>query len=341
MDSPSRVQATPRHYAVLLNGRAKGWSGSVHQAVQRYVPSRDLFLTDDFRQAERTVDRLLASDYDAIFTGGGDGTIMYLINAIEQRRRRGSFEREDLLIGILRLGTGNAIAHYLGAGDIIDDLQALRRGCDVRVREVTMVESRDELFPFAGFGWDADILNDYSTLRDTSRDTALEPVLTGLGGYVAATFLRTVPRVLRQSSTHIIATNLGEEGVELDEQGRAIRQLAAGDVIYDGPARVAGVGSIPFWGFQIRMFPHIEQHPGFVEFRAYQGRPRDVILHLPSWWEGEFRAGRVVNAAVKSMRLELIDHALPYQVNGDAAGFERVVTWDASPRPFALAVAKT
>lgn len=334
-----RVIRTPGRYAVLLNARAKGWTGSIHESVQRYVSQRDLFLTDDFHQARRTVDRLLASDYDAIFTGGGDGTIVYLINELEERIRAGKIAREDAPpIGVLRLGTGNAIANYLGADDILRDLRALRAGAPLTVHAVNMLEGDEELFPFAGLGWDADILNDYDIVKEMVRDTALENYVTGLGGYSAAIATRTIPRALQQRPMQLRIYNLGEVGYQIDYEGNVLRELEQGELAYQGPARICGAASIPYWGFQVRMFPQADARPEFFQLRCYHGKVGELLLHLRDFWRGKFREEAIFDALVSHARVEIDGEPLPYQVSGDAAGVEREIEWRLAPHPIQLAV---
>lgn len=334
-----RVVRTPGHYAVLLNALAKGWTGSLHHKIQRFVSSNDLYLTDDFRQAERTVDKLLAGDYDAIFTGGGDGTIVYLMNAIEERIRAGEIDREDAPpVGVLRMGTGNAIASYLGAGPVPDDLRALRAGAPLKLYSVDMIEGSEGIFPFAGFGWDADILNDYEGLKDTVRDTALENYATGIGGYFASVFSRTIPRVVKTDPVRVTVTNLGERAMQVDFDGNILEEYDQGDILFEGLARVVGTASIPYWGFKIRMFPHATEYPGMAQLRCYHGGVGWIVSHLPRFWKGEFPEEKIDDFIYSKVRVQLQGKALPYQVAGDAAGFEREVEWRIAEHPATLAV---
>ncbi|MFB6352308.1 MAG: diacylglycerol kinase family protein, partial [Bradymonadaceae bacterium] len=196
-DSKIEVVESPGRYAVLLNALAKGWSGDRHEHIQRLVPSDDLYLTDNFRQAEHTIDTLLNRDYDIIFTGGGDGTIMFLVNALERRIQNGELTRQQAPpVGILRMGSGNAIATYLGTESATAKLRALRAGAPVAIHSLNMLQDAEGMFPFAGIGWDAEVLNDYEDFKDSVRETALEPYTIGLPGYVASIASRTIPRVL-------------------------------------------------------------------------------------------------------------------------------------------------
>jgi len=337
-DLPSRVLRSPGRYAVLLNARAKRWTGQLHQDVQRWVTSQDLFLTDDFHQAERTVEKLLAADYDVIFTGGGDGTIVYLLNAIEQRIRDGKLARDDAPpVGVLRMGTGNAIATYMGSRDIVDDLRALRAGSPLIVYEMGMLESQEGMFPFAGFGWDALILNDYDNFKESVAQTAWENYATGLGGYVVSVATRSIPAAVKGRGNTMRVTNLGS-AVRIDQDGTVLEEYQADDVIYEGRVTVASAATEPYWGFKIRMFPHCTERDGHFEFRAFSGSVVSVLRNLPGFWRGEFDRDEIDSFLCTNIRVEILDGAMPYHVAGDPAGYERVVEWKYAPHPAHLAV---
>ncbi|MBA2663449.1 MAG: acylglycerol kinase family protein [Bradymonadaceae bacterium] len=338
---PQRIHVipAPRRYAVLLNARAKAWTGEIHQAVQRFVPAADLFLTDDFRQAQQTVEKILGAGYDAVFTGGGDGTVVYLINALEKRIQSGKLRREDAPpIGVLRLGTGNAIATYVGAGPIIEDLRTLHAGSPLKVHQVSLVGDGEHRFPFAGFGWDADILNDYDYVKNQVRDTAWENYVTGLGGYAVSLASRTIPKAARRSGSQIVITNLGEVGYRLDEHGQIVREFAPGEVAYDGPSKICSSATIPFWGFKIRMFPYANLRPGFFELRTYKGNISSLLASLPSFWKGDVKPEQLSDFLFTKARVDVLHRPTSYQVAGDAAGLRDSVTWSIAEHPAYLAV---
>lgn len=337
-DVPSRIVRNPGRYAVMLNARAKRWTGELHESILRWVPSKDLYLTDDFRQAERTVDRLIGEGYEAIFTGGGDGTIVYLMNAIEERVRAGMVAREDAPpVGVLRMGTGNAIATWLGCGDIVDDLRVLRAGAPLVIYDTDMIEGDDgDAFPFAGFGWDAFILNDYDAFKAAVRDTAVENVATGLGGYAASIASRTIPRAVVEGGNRVRVTALGH-CVEVRADGEEIAEHGAGDVIFDGEVKIISSASIPYWGFGVRMFPLANARRGYFHLRTFNGSIRSILTHLPGFWRGELRDG-TNDFLCKHVQVEITGGAMAYQVAGDAKGLERVVEWKSTEMPRRLAV---
>jgi diacylglycerol kinase family enzyme len=337
-DDNIRILESPGRYAVLLNALAKGWSGELHHEIQRIVPSDDLYLTDDFRQAEHTIDTLLARDYDLIFTGGGDGTIMFLVNALEARIRSGQIDRDEAPpVGVLRMGSGNAIATYLGAHSATDKLEALQAGAPVAVHKLNMLESHGEMFPFAGIGWDADILNDYEDFKEAVRDTALEPYATGFSGYLAAICTRTFPRVLHTDPVEVEITNRGEHAVAVDQKGSVLEEYDSGDILFSGPVQTAAAASVSYWGYRIRMFPHATKEWGYSMLRCFDGSPASILRHLPSFWRGRFPEGHVYNFLFQRVRIETRGRAMPYQTTGEAAGMERVLDWRVADHPVHLA----
>lgn len=333
----STIVESPK-FAVLLNAKAKRWTGDLHEQILRWVPSKDLFLTDDFAQAERTVDTLVQSDYDVVFTGGGDGTIMYLVNAIEQRVRNGLVKAEDAPpVGVLRMGTGNAVATYLECRPIVEDLRALANGAPMVIYDVPMVAGEDDVAtPFAGFGWDALILNDYDAFKDSARQTPFENYATGLGGYAVSIASRTVRNAMKLGKFQVKVTT-NADATEIDQKGNVLREFEAGEVILNRPVVITSVGTIPFWGFSIRMFPHVTSQEGRVHYRAYWGSVANVVSRLDRFWKGQFNDDVIADFLVSDITLTL-ENPIPYQVSGDPQGYEREVRWSITDRPARLAV---
>lgn len=334
-----RVHEDPGRYAVLLNALAKGWSGELHQSIQKLVPSRDLYLTDDFRQAERTVDLLLNRDYDVIFTGGGDGTIMFLVNAIERRIKDGDLDRDEAPpVGVLRMGSGNAIATYLGQPEARQKLKELRSGASLAVHSLHMLRGSGALFPFAGIGWDAELLNDYEAFKEMVRDTAFEPYATGLTGYIAAAVSRTLPRVLQKTPVHMTIENRGEAAYRIDSDGEVLETYGPGDILYDGEIQTCATASIAYWGYRIRMFPHATRRRGYAMLRCFNGSVGRILRHLPSFWRGRFPGGDCTDFLYKDVEVRTRGEALPYQKTGEGAGYEREIGWEVPDHPVRLAV---
>lgn len=338
-DIPSKISSSPGKYAVMLNARAKRWTGTLHAEISRWVPAQDLFLTEDFRQAERTVDRLIREGYQTIFTAGGDGTIMYLLNAIENRIRSGQVERSEApKVGVLKMGTGNAIASYLGSGDIISDLRRLRAGAPLITYEVGMIEGIEGLYPFAGFGLDALILNDYDAIKEMVQGRALENYVTGLSGYALAVGTRSIPTALRQKEVPVEFVN-NKEAFQIDAHGNVLREFKAGETIFEGRVKIFGVGSIGNWGFDLQMFPQCHRKPGFFQLRTFDGSILWILKNLNRFWKGELQEGHHWDFLCNDVTCTILEGSLPYQVAGDAQGYQRGAHWKSPEFPVQLAVA--
>lgn len=325
-----------------MNALAKGWSGERHQTIQKLIPAEDLYLTDNFRQAERTIDALLNRDYDIIFTGGGDGTIIFLVNAIERRIRNGMLDREEAPpVGVLRMGSGNAIANFVGCGPATDSLKALRAGAPLTVHSLRLIDHGRGLVPFAGFGWDAEILNDYEDFKETVRDTAIEDYATGLTGYIAAIATRTLPRVVRQEPVHLTVQNRGESAFRIDGDGEILEEYGAEDELFDGPVQTCAAASISYWGYNLRMFPHATRRRGYFMIRCFNGSVGRLLGSLPSVWRGHLPDEATQDFLVQQVRLQTHEKPMPYQVTGEAAGHESMIDWSITPNPVQLAVPLT
>jgi diacylglycerol kinase family enzyme len=241
-------------------------------------------------------------------------------------------------VGVLRLGSGNAIATYLGTESATEKLKALRAGTPLALHSLNMIDGADGLFPFAGIGWDAEILNDYEDFKDAVRETALENYATGLKGYVAAIATRTLPRVIRQKPTKIVVENRGDRALKVDQTGAVLEEFGPGEVLYKGPVRTCATAAVSYWGYRIRMFPYATARWGFAMLRCFRGTVGRILGNLPEFWRGKFPEGDIVDFLYEDVEIHTQGDALPYQVTGEAAGYEREIDWSVAAHPVKLAV---
>lgn len=111
--------------AIILNGNAK-------QVTRRYAdnlkaiagPHCDVFMTTSMSHADFVVQSVVDDAYDLVITGGGDGTVLHTIDTV-LNRIEGRAYAHCPRFGVLRLGTGNAIAYYLGSENPKDNLLEL------------------------------------------------------------------------------------------------------------------------------------------------------------------------------------------------------------------------
>jgi diacylglycerol kinase family enzyme len=334
---PSRsdgdAASTRRRVAVVVNGRAKNVTADVISTLDRILEGSDLFVSRNLDDAREIAKTLVVRGYDTVLTGGGDGTFTVMVTEVvrEVRKRGGAVPR----FGLLKLGTGNALAWVVGARD----LEGRELGADIRrlceeagSRSVRFVEAEGIISPFCGLGADALVLNDYSSVKARLGRTALKGVSGGIPGYAIAAMTRTLPSLLLSKMTHCRVINLGDEAMRMGARGSpAGRPYATGDVLYDGPMRLCALSAIPYYGYGFRMFPYAEERPDRMQLRISTIAPPEFIRHLREIWRGEYDNPKVLfDYLVDKVQIEL-DPPAPFQIGGDPRGERAKVVVELSP----------
>ena len=318
-DAPS---GTTRRVAVVVNGRAKNVTAEVISTLDRILEGSDLFVSRRIEDAREIAQTLVVRGYDTVLTGGGDGTFTVMVTEVvrEARRRSAHLPR----FGLLKLGTGNALAWVVGARDPKDaELGAdIRRLCEeAGSRQVRFVETEGIISPFCGFGADASVLADYGWVKQRFGTSLLKKLATGIPGYAVAAATRTLPSLLLGKMTRCRVTNTGSVAFRVGARGSAIgRPYPPGEVLYDGPMRLCALSAIPYYGYGFRMFPYAEDRPDRMQLRISTIAPTEFIRHLKEIWRGEYENPKVLfDFLVDGVTLEL-EPAAPFQVGGDPRG---------------------
>src|SRR5258706_16382846 len=126
--------------AVVINGNAKSVNDEVIDTLDQILSAGELFVSrrvDEGRYIART---LVERGYGTVLLGGGDGTFTVMVSDIVREARRQG--KAPPRFGLVRLGTGNALAWVIGAsqvkrGGLAVDLERLRG--DARSRPVRLV----------------------------------------------------------------------------------------------------------------------------------------------------------------------------------------------------------
>lgn len=313
------VQETPsaRRTAVILNANAKRVTEKVRRDVTEVVPHADVFYTQSLEEAAFVTRRVADNGYDFVFTGGGDGTVVHAIDQV--CRRLDELGRPYPHFGVLKLGTGNGVADFFGAGDFRRDL--VRAG-EVGRRDLHLIEvDGGTRAPFFGFGWDAHILNNYDMLkRQAQRFAITRALFKSVVGYLIAGVGKSVPEfIVKRPSWNIRVTNGDAMGFRLDRRGDVVERFAPGAVVYEGPARLGCFGTTPFYGFKFRMMPFADRTPGMFHFRVIDLPPLAAVAQLPQAWQGRLDHPRLFDFQLTGCSVTF-DHAAPFQIGGDAKG---------------------
>jgi diacylglycerol kinase family enzyme len=339
---PNRLESVSpsalHRVAVVVNGRAKNVTADVISTLDRILEGSDLFVSRSLDDARDIAKTLVVRGYDTVLTGGGDGTFTVMVTEVvrEVRKRGGTVPR----FGLLKLGTGNALAWVVGARDV----EGRELGADIRrlceeagSRAVRFVEAEGIISPFCGLGADAHVLSDYTAVKARLGRTMLKRISGGIPGYALAALTRTLPSLLLSKMTHCRVTNLGGEAVRIGARGSAAgRPYATGEVLYDGPMRLCALSAIPYYGYGFRMFPYAEERPDRMQLRISTIAPAEFIRHLREIWRGDYDNPKVLfDYLVDKVNIEF-DPPAPFQIGGDSRGERGRVLVELSPTPIEL-----
>lgn len=321
------------HYAVVLNGNAGRVTPRLRKALREVVPDDRLFLTESQDHAREVLQGCVEREVRTVFAGGGDGTIVDTINTLA--RFRANADRLPS-VGVLRLGTGNALAHWLGSGSPLRDLVRWREGRMHREVPVPMVEAEGTLFPFAGLGHDAAIVNDYVALKKEAQGRWWQGLATGLSGYFLAGLGKTVPNYLTRDNPMVTVTNLGGPAWRVDVDGKRVGPVVQpGELLYRGPAGVLSCATTPLYGYGLRMFPHALREPGRFQVRIVALNTLECVWNFKDAWTGRLSHPRVYDFMAERVRV-VFDDAMPYQLGGDARGYRRELTFGLGQFPVTM-----
>lgn len=310
---------------MLLNANAGRVRRSSVRAIRKAAPQATIYWTRSFAEAVDAVEAAIESGVETIFAGGGDGTIIDLANRLLP------FVHAPRL-GILRLGTGNALATWVGARPVPEDLRAWFRGEAFREKSLRFVRADSDSFPFAGMGWDAAVLNDYRWAKHHLKGTPFEAKPYQLPTYLAAAFGRTVPRYAANRNAPIARVEvLRGQAWRVDRLGCRIGPVfGPGEVLYQGPAHMTAVGSTPYYGYAMRILPHACLLPTHFHLRVSAMSIATTLNQLHKLWTGDYEDERLYDFLVESVHIEY-DQDVPYQVGGDARGMRHELLVDLSP----------
>jgi diacylglycerol kinase family enzyme len=318
--------------AILVNANAKRGGRRVAVQISRALPRASVRLTRTPEEIETWL-RVLRSPR-CVLAAGGDGTVVALLNALA---RVTPPDQPLPPMGILPLGTGNGWAHSLGAPKLhvcLDLLSSARGALPSRRCDVLEVEGM--LAHFAGSGWDAMILDDYSRQLERSKGPG-KHLSKSVYGYVSATFLRTAPKVAIFGNPNILVENLGERVFAVDARGRprALDGVGPGSILYEGPAGTVSAGTCVEFGYRFRAFPFAERMPGFFDVRVYNRGALGATRSVPRLWKGAWPITGMRDWLATGVRISF-SREMPLQIGGDAHGSRRAVEFRASQRPVTM-----
>jgi diacylglycerol kinase family enzyme len=339
MPDERRPATSPRELfadrvAVVVNGNAKQVTDDLVAILDQIIQSGDLFVSRSLAEATEIARTIVRRGYPTVLTGGGDGTFVQMVTRITEEARKSGAKRPRF--GLLRLGTGNALAWVLGAQSprhrgVIADLGRLRK--EGGSRAMRLLEVEDTLTPFAGLGIDAIALQDYNATKAAlARSRLTRPLSAGAVAYFLAVVGRTMPTYLLRPHPRVRIVNEGDPVVRLGQDGRPVSEIARGEVVYDGPSRMVAMSTIPYWGFGARLFPYADERDDRFSLRVVDITSLEVAIHIRSIWNGRYRSDTVHDFLCDRVSIHY-DDPMPLQIGGDFVGARTTVHARLSPEP--------
>jgi diacylglycerol kinase family enzyme len=331
----ARFETAADRVAVVVNGNAKQVTEELVETLDQIVQSGDLFVSRSLQEGKEIARSIVERGYPTVLTGGGDGTFVQMVSWIVHVADE--LGRPLPRFGLLKLGTGNALAWVLGAQyrrgrGVVADLARLRsEGGSSTLR---LIEVEDLLTPFGGLGADAIALEHHrATKQFFERTPVLRHVASGSLTYTVSFLGRSVPRFLLAKMPEYRVINDGEPAVRLGQDGRPVgNEIARGEVLYEGPAHLMAFSTIPYWGFGARIFPYAEERSERFDLRVVSFGSIEAVSHLRAIWRGTHQSDRMHDFLCERIRIEC-EREMPLQVGGDVVGLRREVTASLSKRP--------
>ncbi|OGQ89940.1 MAG: hypothetical protein A2289_11145 [Deltaproteobacteria bacterium RIFOXYA12_FULL_58_15] len=326
----------PQRIAVLLNRNARHVTDRVRRRLAHIVGKEHVFETRSIDEAEEFSREVVQRGYGTIVSGGGDGTLMRVVNLVQRyvresndwrtERYRRFGETQPLLsqprFAFLKLGTGNGVSTLIGAGKASRDLQRIVDFVPGRTKSIPLIDMDGERFFFGGMGYDSQLLDDYNSLKAQAKNPIFKMLMQNLTGYFMTVFGRTVPRILsgRAEKMSIRVVNRGRAYFVDSRRGDCVEEIEPGATLWEGPARLVAAGTAPFYGYGFRMFPYARIMPNMMNLRICTLGPLRVLPQLPSMWNGTYRNPKaLMDYLVEDVTIE-VDKPYPFQHSGDAQG---------------------
>jgi diacylglycerol kinase family enzyme len=306
----------------IVNASARRVRGRLRTRLERVLPGA-VRLTTSLDQAREVIRDEITRGRDLFVLGGGDGTVVMGLTLIAEACR--GTGRPEPAVGILRLGSGNAIADTVGAtDDPVDDLDRLVRGTG-SWRAVPLIEVLGVRAPFVGMGVDAQLLEDHEAVGQLiDRVPGARRLVGGVTRYALSVALRSVPRFATGTRPHATVTNLGSPAIEMGREGPSGREVPPNTVMWTGACTLVAGSTIPYFGFGLKMFSFARDRAGRFQLRCGDAGLLEILRNTPAAFRGEYFSDHVRDFLCDRVHIEL-DTDAAIEAGGELLGRHRKV----------------
>jgi diacylglycerol kinase family enzyme len=249
--------------------------------------------------------------------GGGDGTVVMGLALIAEACRAAA--RPEPAIGVLRLGSGNAIADALGArDDAAADLKLLAAGGG-RWRALRMLEVLGVRAPFVGVGVDAQLLEDHDAVGRVIDQLPGARRLGGSARYALSIAVRSMPRFAFGARPIATVENAGAPAIEMARERPTGRELPRGAVLWRGECTLVAGATIRYFGFGLAMFALAGYREDRFQLRCGNAGLAEILRSAPAAFRGEYYSDAVRDFLCDRAVIEL-DREVAVEAGGELLG---------------------
>ncbi len=304
--------------AVVLNRNARAVTRKMVQRLGKLHPSQHLFLSESFEHSRQIATQLAEGPFHTVLFGGGDGTFVCCLNDLREACLR--IGRPLPRVGVLPLGTGNAIGYYQGIPTTLRGIFAQLERAQTLVsptRELPLLRVNGRLSPFAGTGLDSQILEDYGATTKALDAMGLGRLIGSPLRYALAVALRSVPRFVLRKLPEVEVVNVGGPAYAIGLDGKPDdTPLPKGTVLYRGRCTLAGAATVPCYGFGVRIFPFADVRSDKFHLRCTDASASETLVNLPAVLRGDYRSPSLHDFLCDAVELR-VSQPVPMQSGGD------------------------
>jgi hypothetical protein len=204
---------------------------------------------------------------------------------------------------------------------------------------------RSELCFFSGVGFDSLMLQDYKDLQEWTGDEGrplrriFKDAFSSVFGYCVALVTRTLPGCITEQK-HLISVKIStsdpKNTVWIDHRrGDVVRAVGDNRLLYQGEAGIVAVGSAPFYGGGLRLFPFARMTPDGMQLRVGRIHPLRGTINIPQIFQGSYRDLRddsfgCIDFMGQHFQVDILSPSsgYPVQHSGDFVGTSKRIEYD-------------
>lgn len=299
-----------------MNGHARGLTAKLRARLEQALPGNVRF-TESLDDARTVIRAELRRGCDLMILGGGDGTVVMGLTLIGEASR--AYGKREPTIGVLRLGSGNAIADTVGAGDdVADELARLSRGAGI-LRELPLLEVLGVRAPFVGMGVDAQLLEDHERVGRVVDRLPGGRFIGGGARYALSVALRSVPRFAIGTRPTATVVNRGASAIEMRRGGPTGREVPRGEQLWSGQCTLVAGATIPYFGFGLKMFAFAATREHRFHLRCGDAGLFEIMRNAPAAFRGDYFSDHVSDYMCERVEITL-DREAAVEAGGELLG---------------------